>query len=249
MKRFILSVLCVALMAPCAWAGGLSAVYTYDGTDVVEASSRLQIEAEREVKFIYELSSVETSEDCSIAFTDGTCASMDTSGDKHVVYTHTFPTSGEVGISMDISGSIKLHSADITEAWPFELNPPKLTMKTGTANQYIKFNTKGSEAVSGWNVDLNYPKTMVQAQYYYDNGLNITPHILVSSLTSEGDATLTVKFTNKADSEKSFERKCFINITGSGSTGGGGGGGGGCSAGLAGLSLLALLPFAVRRKH
>ena len=217
MKRFVLLVLCIALMAPCAWAGDLSAVYTYDGTDVTKASSELKIEAGREVRFIYKPSSYDTAESYTIAF-KGT--SVDISMDMMPVgenfsclYSFDADLSGtEIGISMDAPGFMPC-SADITTAWPFELNPPKLTMKTSQTNEIIKFNVKGDDAVSNWNVNLDYSKTMVQASYTYDKGLDITPRIAVSSLTSEGDTTLTVKFTNKADSSKSFERRCFITIS------------------------------------
>ena len=248
MKRVILFVLCFALMASCAWAGTLSAVYTYDDTEVTKVSSKFQIEAEREVKFTYELSSFETSEDRSIAFTNGISASMDISGDKYLVYTCTFPTSGEVGISMDATYFTPC-SADITEGWGIELEPVRLTMKTSESNKRIDF--KNSEKVTNWNLNLTYDRSMIQAQDWYDTGLGASPRILVSSLTSEGNATLTVKFTNKWNPTKTFERKCFITITNSGSTGSGGSGGGGCDAGLAGLGVgfLALLPFAARKKR
>ena len=250
MKRFVLLVLCVALMASCAWAGDLKAVYTYDGMDVTKASSKFQIEAMRDVKFTYTPASYETAESCTIIFSDDISLDM-TSDDGKFSCLYSFDAAwagNEIGISMDATGFTPC-SADITEAWGIELEPVRLTMKTSESNKRIDF--KNSGKVTNWNLNLTYDRSMIQAQDWYDTGLGASPRILVSSLTSEGDTTLTVKFTNKWDPTKTFERKCFITITNSGSTGGGGSSGGGCNAGLAGLGvgLLALLPFAARKKR
>ena len=250
MKRVILFVLCFVLMAPCAWAVNKpSAVYTYDDMKVEEntTSSKFQIEAMREVRFTYELSSFETSEDCSIAFTDGTLASMDVSGDKQVTCTHTFQTTGEVGISMDISGSQHLFSADIREGWGIEMEPHSLLLTTGQQT-IIKFN---NDEVANFEADDSVcPITF--ATFHYDDGdkgLHRSPRIMVTAGTSEGTKTFIVPFTNKWDSTKSFKRQCTITITNGDSGSGGGSGGGGCDAGLASLGLLALLPFAARKKR
>lgn len=257
MKRVILFVLCFVLMAPCAWAVNKpSAVYTYDDMKVEEdtTSSKFQIEAMREVRFTYELSSFETSEDCSIAFTDGTLASMDVSGDKQVTCTHTFQTTGEVGISMDISGSQHLFSADISEAMLIEMDRPNLTIKAGDHEQkIIHFNETGDNKVTDFDVDDTHCPSVFASFVYTEgsNNLNMAPRITVAAIADSGTQTVPVYFTHKSDSSRRFKRQCTITITNGDSGSGGGSSGGGCDAGLAGLGLglLALLPFAARKKR
>lgn len=250
MKRFVLLVLCVALMAPCAWAGDLKAVYTYDGMDVEKVSSKLQIEAGREVKFIYSPSTYDTEESYTIIFSNDISMDM-TSADGKFSCVYSFDAAwagNEIGISMDATGFTPC-SADIREGWGIEMEPHSLLLTTGQQT-IIKFN---NDEVANFEADDSVcPITF--ATFHYDDGdkgLHRSPRIMVTAGTSEGTKTFIVPFTNKWDSTKSFKRQCTITITNGNSTGGGGSSGGGCNAGLAGLGvgLLALLPFAARKKR
>ena len=263
MKRVILFVLCFVLMAPCAWAGDqkagdLKAVYTYDEMEVEKDSGKFRIEAKREVNFIYRLTSLETSEDCSIALTNGINSSMDVSGDQYLVYTCTFPDTDELkelGISVDISGTTKTYSADITKGWEIEMDQPNLTIKTGDHEQkIIHFNEMGGNRVTDFDVDDTHCPAVFASFVYTEgsNNWNMAPRITVAAKADSGTQTVPVYFTHKSDSSKSFKRQCTITITnGDSGSGGGGSSGGGCDAGLAGLGLglLALLPFAARKKR
>lgn len=251
MKRFVLLVLCVALMASCAWAGTLSAVYKYDGMDVEESSSKLQIEAMRDVKFTYTPANGETVESCTIIFSDDISLDM-TSADGNFSCVYSFDAAwagNEIGISMDATGFTPC-SADIREGWGIEMEPHSLLLTTGQQT-IIKFN---NDEVANFEADDSVcPITF--ATFHYDDGdkgLHRSPRIMVTAGTSEGTKTFIVPFTNKWDSTKSFKRQCTITITnGDSGSGGGSGGGGGCDAGLAGLGvgLLALLSLAARKKR
>jgi Synergist-CTERM protein sorting domain-containing protein len=249
MKRFCLTlfVLCaVVACAACAWAGSLSATYTYDGTDVTNdgVSGFFQIEAEREVEFSYEPGSYEGQKSYTISFTDGTSGKMTLNDDGDYICKHKFSKTGEIGIRIDASGFTPV-SADITEANPFELDPVKISMKPNEANRFVKF--KGESSILNYDVDpVIEPAAMAQAAY--QSAIN-PPRITVTANSSEGPALLNVTFTNKSTG-KSFKRICFININEDSreSNMSNSGGGGGCSAGFAAIGLFALLPVLARRK-
>ena len=248
MKRFCLTlfVLCaVAACAACAWAGSLSAVYTYDGTDVAKdsASGFFQIEAEREVEFVYEPGSYEGQKSYTISFTDGTSGKM-TLDDGNYVCKHKFSSTGEIGINIDASGFDTV-SADITAANPFELDPVRMSMRPNETNRFVTF--KGESSILNYDVDPVVKPTSL-AQAAYQSAIN-PPRVTVTANSSEGEATLTVTFTNKSTGD-SFSRVCFITIDEDSreSNMSNGGGGGGCSAGFAALGLFALLPVLARRK-
>ncbi len=254
MKRVILFVLCFALMAPCAWAVNKpSAVYTHDDMTigVGETSPNFQIEAMRDVKFIYTPTKDDTAESYTIAFTNGVSMDM-TSADGKFSCLYSFDTAlagTEIGISMDAPGFTRC-SADITEPLLIELEKPSLSLKT-SEQTIIYFDEKGKNKVTEFDVDdTKCPRTF--ASFVYDDGISLkrSPRIMVTAGTSEETKVIPIPFTRKTDG-KSFMRQCTITITNGNSTGGGGSSGGGCNAGLAGLGLglLALLPFAVRRKR
>ena len=247
MKRscLTLSVLCAVLAcADCAWAGTLSAVYTYDGAEVTKDTSEFfQIEAKREVQFIYKPGSFETDPTYSITFTDGSSGTM-TFSEGNYVCPHTFSQTGEVGISMNAPG-FKPVSADVTEAMPFELANPKMSMKPNETNRFVTFN--GDANIFNYDVDpVVKPASMAQAAY---QSMFNPPRVTVTANSTEGTATLTVTFTHRT-SGVSFSRVCHITIdeASTESNMSGGGSGGGCSAGFVGLGLLALLPVLTRRK-
>ena len=254
MKRFLghFTVLCaVILCASCAFAGTLSAVYTYDGEEVTKESSKLQIEANRKVQFTYKRNTTETETSYTIAFSDGTSFDMEPSGGDYI-YSRTFDSEGEIGIKIN---SVFAASADINPAMPFELYPAKMKMKPDEQNRFVKFESKtGANILEYKVVPVVTPASMASAAY--QTTFN-PPRINVSTSGAEDGNVVTLKVTiSKSGVE--FERVCKITIDKNSTEsnmkyfkegeGGSSGGSGGCSAGFAGLGLLVLLPVIARRK-